>query len=186
MGGIKVDERGRTSLDGLWACGEVSSTGAHGANRLASNSLLEAVVFGARIAEDIDGRELPQAEGDIAPAALSPASPIPALLIAQLRQIMSANVGVIRNREALVQALGTIERLERTAGPASLFVNIATTAKLIAAGALAREESRGGHFRSDFPEPREAWRHRTFMTLDDANRIAAGAGETPAKKGSCA
>jgi L-aspartate oxidase len=186
MGGIKVDERGRTSLDGLWACGEVSSTGAHGANRLASNSLLEAVVFGARIAEDIDRRELPRATGDIAPAALSPAAPMPALLIAQLRQLMSANVGVIRNREALAQALGAIGRLERTVGPASLFVNITTTAKLIAAGALAREESRGGHFRSDFPEPREAWKHRTFMKLEDANRIAARAGDAPAQRGSCA
>lgn len=186
MGGIKVDERGRTSLEGLWACGEVSSTGAHGANRLASNSLLEAVVFGARIAEDIDGRELPLATGEIAPAALSSAAPLPELLVAQLRQVMSAHVGVIRNREGLVHALGEIERLSRAAGPASLFLNMATTAKLIAAAALAREESRGGHFRSDFPEPREAWRHRTFMTLDDANRIAANAGETPAKKGSCA
>ncbi len=59
MGGVAVDEHGRASLDGLWAGGEVSSTGAHGANRLASNSLLEAVVYAARIAEDIDGKPFP-------------------------------------------------------------------------------------------------------------------------------
>jgi L-aspartate oxidase len=185
MGGIKVDAAGRTSLEGLWACGEVSSTGAHGANRLASNSLLEAVVYGARIADDIAGMSLPSPADDIPPARLSAANPLPPLLVAQLRQLMAGSVGVIRNRPGLIHALSEIARLERVGGERSLFVNIATTARLIAAGALAREESRGGHFRSDFPEPREAWRHRTFLTLADAARIAGGATQdAPAQKGS--
>lgn len=173
MGGIAVDARGRSSLDGLWACGEVTSTGAHGANRLASNSLLEAIVYGARIAGDIDGRVLPAVEGGIAAPTLSPAQPSSPLLVTQLRQTMSNYVGVIRTGEGLAHALAEIARIEALAGPTSLFVNMATTARLIAAAAFAREESRGGHFRGDFPEPREAWRHRTFMTLDEARRIAA-------------
>lgn len=187
MGGIRVDERGRTSLDGLWACGEVTSTGAHGANRLASNSLLEAVVYGARIAEDITASELAEATSDLPAPTLDPSLPVSPLLVMQLRQTMTGSVGVIRNREGMVQALGDIARLEQTAGDTNLFSNLATTARLIAAGALAREESRGGHFRSDFPEPREVWRHRTFMTLADATRIAADADKhTTTQKGSCA
>ncbi|MDO8289926.1 MAG: L-aspartate oxidase [Parvibaculum sp.] len=186
MGGIKVDEQGRTSLDGLWACGEVSSTGAHGANRLASNSLLEAVVYGARIAEDIAQATLNDMSADIPAPLLDPSAPVSPLLVTQLRQMMTANVGVIRNRDAMVEALATLTSLEQTVGMTNLFSNLTTTAKLIAAGALAREESRGGHFRSDFPEPRETWRHRTAMTLDDANRITRDASMTKTQKGSCA
>lgn len=186
MGGIKVDEQGRTSLDGLWACGEVSSTGAHGANRLASNSLLEAVVYGARIAENIARTTLADVSADIPAPLLDPRLPVSPLLIVQLRQMMTANVGVIRNRDALVEALATLTRLEHAGGATNLFSNLTTTARLIAAGALAREESRGGHFRSDFPEPRETWLHRTFMTLEDANRIAREATTVKTKKGSCA
>ncbi|MEA2866540.1 MAG: L-aspartate oxidase, partial [Bradyrhizobium sp.] len=101
MGGISVDARGRTSLRGLWAGGEVSSTGAHGANRLASNSLLEAVVYAAHIAEDIGG-------SDIAPPARSPATSvtprncaIPPLTEQNLRAMMASHVGVIRDRDHL-------------------------------------------------------------------------------------
>src|SRR6202040_3383803 len=101
MGGISVDACGRTSLKGLWAGGEVSSTGAHGANRLASNSLLEAVVYAARIAEDIGG-------SSIAPPARLPASSMnqqdfamPALEEKSLRAIMTSHVGVIRHGDRL-------------------------------------------------------------------------------------
>ncbi|MBO6633557.1 MAG: FAD-binding protein, partial [Parvibaculum sp.] len=176
MGGIHVDARGRSSVEGLWACGEVASTGMHGANRLASNSLLEAIVFGARIAADIDGA-VPEgrAASHIAPPVLGSAAATDAPFVSQLRQIMTAHVGVEREGEGLAHALTEIARLERAAGPANLFGNIATTAKLIAASAFAREESRGGHYRTDFAEPRAAFRHRTFVTLKEAERIAEAA-----------
>ncbi|PKP78119.1 MAG: L-aspartate oxidase [Alphaproteobacteria bacterium HGW-Alphaproteobacteria-3] len=179
MGGIHVDARGRSTVEGLWACGEVASTGMHGANRLASNSLLEAIVYGARIAADIDG-SVPGARAgrDIAPPLIGSVSTPDTPFASQLRQIMTAHAGVERDGAGLAFALTEIARLERAAGAASLFGNIATTAKLIAASAYAREESRGGHYRSDFTEPRAPWRHRSFITLKEATRIADAAIET--------
>jgi L-aspartate oxidase len=169
MGGILTDQDGRTSIDGLWACGECTSTGAHGANRLASNSLLEAVVFSARIAAKIgkgDGkytddwskgsvdRDDLQAEADTA-------------AMSTLRKTMSASFGVIRDRNGMLEGLKTILELERANRDAALR-NVLATAKLVAVSALRREESRGGHFRTDFPEKRAEWQHRTFLTLADA------------------
>src|SRR4051812_29227937 len=120
MGGIAVDERGRTSLKGLWAGGEVSCTGAHGANRLASNSLLEAVVYAARIAEDIGGMPIG------APARL-PAAPIiprncamPAIAEANLRVMMASHVGVIRDAERLAEAVRSFAAIERDTGNIAL------------------------------------------------------------------
>src|SRR5229473_2447926 len=107
MGGIAVDHHGRTSLKGLWAGGEVSCTGAHGANRLASNSLLEAVVYAARIAEDIDG-------SSIAAPVRSPVAPInqrdctmPPVTARKLRAMMTSHIGVIRDDDRLVEAVQT-------------------------------------------------------------------------------
>jgi L-aspartate oxidase len=184
MGGILVDARGRSTIEGLWACGEVASTGMHGANRLASNSLLEAIVFGARIATDIDG-SVPGARAgrDIAPPVIGSGASADTPFVQQLRQIMSAHVGVERDGAGLAHALTEIARLERAAGAASLFGNIATAAKLIAAAAFAREESRGGHYRTDFAAPRAAWRHRSFITLKEATRIADAAAEEFALSG---
>ncbi|MBX6425127.1 MAG: L-aspartate oxidase [Variibacter sp.] len=178
MGGVKTDARGRTSLKGLWAIGEVASTGAHGANRLASNSLLEAVVFAARAAEDVR-QSVPQ--GSV--AAASPVGADCASARAddlgaaeRLRRTMSAEVGVVRDAAGLSRALAEIVRCERTARSPRLR-NMATAALLIAAAALRRRESRGGHFRADYPKADPALARRATLTLDEARAIAASAAD---------
>ena len=170
MGGVWTDERGKTSLDGLWAVGEVAATGVHGANRLASNSLLEAIVFAARIAEDILAS--PLATQLDAPSEASLATGDDAALIEDLRDMMSSNVGVVRNGEDLLSAVKRLLRIEAEATDIETR-NMATTALLIASAALARRESRGAHFRLDYPEPVAALAHRSRMTLADARSIAA-------------
>jgi L-aspartate oxidase len=190
MGGIAVDARGRSSLDGLWAAGEVASTGVHGANRLASNSLLEPVVYAARIAEDISGlpglrADLPGGEvlrqSDAAPAdaraqASEPCALRTAEVTSELRKLMSAKVGVVRDGDGLAQALRQIVRIERESASAAAR-NLATAALLVAAAAWQRRESRGGHCRSDHPAADPAQAQRTFLTLTQARSIAANAME---------
>jgi L-aspartate oxidase len=176
MGGISVDNHGRTSLTGLWAGGEVSSTGAHGANRLASNSLLEAVVFAARIAEDIGGRMITK------PTQLLPTSvrerngAMPARSEQNLRSMMTSHVGVIRDGEGLAEAVRSFAAIERETANIALR-NMATTALLVAASAWARRESRGGHYRIDYPTEKPALAHRTMTTLAAAREIAASLSE---------
>jgi L-aspartate oxidase len=171
MGGIAVDARGRSSLAGLWAAGEVASTGAHGANRLASNSLLEAVVYAARIADDINGTALPPR------MALSEGAPfevdgvMPALSEKNLRAMMTAQVGVIRDGDRLADAVRVIAGLERDARSLALR-NMATTALLVAASAWSRRESRGAHFRADCPTEQPALARRTMTTLAEAREVA--------------
>jgi L-aspartate oxidase len=144
MGGIVSDLWGRSTLAGLSVCGECSSTGAHGANRLASNSLLEAVVFAERISRRLMSATLdaPAASEAVIPATL------PEARLMQLREAMSINCGVVREARGLNRLLDLCARLELEAPGAPAL----TTARLIAEGALARTESRGGHFRSDFPD----------------------------------
>jgi len=173
MGGIYVDADGRSSVDGLYACGEATSTGAHGANRLASNSLLEAVVFAGRIAEDVLNHyptgshstivERPSGEDD---------GRNPKRMMPELRAIMSKYVGVSRNAEGLKEGIRKIHDLEQE-NRSARFRNALTTAKIMTAAALLREESRGGHRRSDFPEERDEWKKRSFITLEEANSIFA-------------
>jgi L-aspartate oxidase len=175
MGGVATDATGRTSLDGLWAAGEVASTGAHGANRLASNSLLEAAVYAARIAEDLGGlapSRRARNEPDTSSRGVDATIVDPARERA-LRQLMSTHVGVIRDAAGLRHALADIARLEHESANSPALRNMATAALLVTAAALRREESRGGHYRSDFPKTDPARARRTFITLDDARRIAA-------------
>src|ERR1700716_808752 len=183
MGGIAVDAHGRTSLRGLWAGGEVSSTGAHGANRLASNSLLEAVVYAARIAEDIDGSTIarPARALDLSITARNCAMPL--VTETNLRAMMTSHVGVIRDGEHLAEAVRSFAAIERDTGNIALR-NMATTALLVATSAWARRESRGAHYRIDHPTERPALAHRTMTTLAAARDIAALLSErAPARTG---
>ena len=172
MGGIAVDGHGRTSLKGLWAGGEVSCTGAHGANRLASNSLLEAVVYAARIAEDIAGQTI--AAPSRSPMALvTPRNcAMPPLAEANLRAMMTSHVGVIRDGGRLAEAVRSFAAIERDTGNIALR-NMATAALLVAASAWSRRESRGAQYRIDHPAERPALAHRTLTTLAAARDIAA-------------
>jgi L-aspartate oxidase len=172
MGGIAVDAHGRTSLQGLWAGGEVSSTGAHGANRLASNSLLEAVVYAARIAEDIAGHAIAAPARRPAASTGQPDGAMSPLAEKNLRTMMTAHVSVIRDAEHLAEAVRAFAAIERDADNIALR-NMATTALLVAASAWARRESRGAHFRIDHPLEKPALAHRTMTTLRAAREIAA-------------
>ena len=155
MGGVATDLDGRTSLPGLLAAGECASTGVHGANRMASNSLLEAAVFGARA-----GRAARDLKAGGEPVAAEPAPDLPDAALQGLRQAMSRDAGVIRDADGLARLVSAIDVLEAAHGPAPTLV----AAGLIARAALARQESRGGHFRADFPAT--ALPERTFVTLD--------------------
>ncbi len=168
MGGIASDEHGRSSLPGLWVVGECAATGLHGANRLASNSLLEGLVFGERVAGDVRGRLAQGALRGAPPAPPRFASPAPPHV---LRSAMSRDVALERNEQGLRSALDVIARLQTTSSEPAL-LNMTAAAKLVTAAALARQESRGGHWRSDYPHT-EKTGTRTFMTLADADRIAA-------------
>jgi L-aspartate oxidase len=169
MGGVATDLTGRTSLKGLWAAGEVAATGLHGANRLASNSLLEAVVFAARVAGDIKAT-FPDAQTNIAQEEPLSRPYEDAHRLRELRALMSAHVGVIREAAGLAAALADILRIEHET-PSPALQNMATAALLITAAAYQRRESRGGHFRSDCPQA-DAQAQRTFLTLAEARMIA--------------
>lgn len=180
MGGIAVDHHGRTSLKGLWAGGEVSCTGAHGANRLASNSLLEAVVYAARIADDINGQTIARVSAPAAPQ-VRPNAAMPPLREANLRAMMSSHVGVVRNGDDLAEAIRTFVVIEQTTGNIALR-NMATTALIVTASAWSRRESRGAHERSDTPAEDVTQRRRTMTTLDEARNVAASLVDTASLK----
>jgi L-aspartate oxidase len=178
MGGVFTDANGRTTVEGLWACGEVAATGAHGANRLASNSLLDAVVFGARAAKDIAATARAAEPASITVEAEPVAAPpveTDTAAVKTLRQAMTAKVGVIRDEASLRDALGVIAGLERGASQDGRLANMLITAKLITTAALARRESRGAHFRSDYPAPDPELAQRSMLTLTESEAIAAAA-----------
>jgi L-aspartate oxidase len=191
-GGVVTDLRGATALPGLWAAGEVSCTGVHGANRLASNSLLEGMVFGPRaieaIARGVDG---PEATG--AMRAVLWDAPVPGIILgrpmavpalvgsgagdtapAAVREViqreMTEGAGVLRSRDSLDRAQSRVQdaaaSLEQSGtrrADVEEVSNLATVANAVVAAALAREESRGAHARTDFPDPRDRFRARLVL-----------------------
>lgn len=155
MGGIVTDANGATSLEGLFAAGECASTGVHGANRLASNSLLEAAVFGTRAGAATRDAVAPRGR-------LLPARPLPDLkgaALTTLRRGMTRDAGVIRDAAGLTRLIDEIDGLKAAHGEGPILA----TASLVAESALARQESRGAHYRADFPALEEPAR-RTFVT----------------------
>ena len=171
MGGIATDTEGRASLGNLWVCGEASSTGLHGANRLASNGLLEALVF-ARICADGIAAAVPETTAPpIAIAFEQGGTPPDPASVAELRHTMTDHVGVVRNADGLKSALRKIAALEGANNTSVSFLNMTATATLITVSALRREESRGAHSRSDFPDSLPGVGQRSRLTLKDALAI---------------
>ncbi|MEV4193890.1 L-aspartate oxidase, partial [Streptomyces toxytricini] len=184
-GGVRTDLHGRTTVPGLYACGEVACTGVHGANRLASNSLLEGLVFAERIAEDIARTQ---------PAGTGPGIPVPStgpLQPAEARQevqrIMTEGAGVLRSAESLRRAAAALEDLYaaaltaqeadgKTAVPGTdtwEATNLLCVARVLVAAALRREETRGCHWREDFPDRDDAaWRRHLVVRLSATEKRA--------------
>ncbi|TRW99521.1 L-aspartate oxidase [Paracoccus sp. M683] len=168
MGGILTDAQGRSSLPGLWAVGECASTGLHGANRLASNSLLEAAVMGMAVARDIRDhrfpRRQPQPRPQLAPTTIAPADPAP------VRAVVSRHLGVLRDAEGLDMAIAELLPLALSdrpgADPALVALSVAVFARL-------RQESRGAHSRTDFPASQPIGT-RHSMTLSQIIAAAQG------------
>jgi L-aspartate oxidase len=161
MGGVQTDMAGRTSLPGLWAAGEVTATGLHGANRLASNSLLEGVVMARRAAADARSRLAergaePGTDGlavGVPHDALRQLELDPAGIVGRVRQVLWAQAGLVRDASGLLDAIATLDflALEAAATCSRPARNAVLVARLVAEGALARQESRGAHQRRDFP-----------------------------------
>ena len=193
MGGVMTDIDGRTSISNLWAVGECASSGLHGANRLASNSLAEGLVAAARCAKALN---LPPPAGGVTagqPTVVSALSPgthtlascvasqvgqLPPLALTRLRQAMSRHCGVERSETGLRELLALIETLQARYGDADVLL----AARFIVTAALTRQESRGGHFRTDYPETAKQASHTRLRLLDlTAEQAARHSNALPAE-----
>jgi L-aspartate oxidase len=163
MGGVAVDLDGRSSLPGLFAVGETASVGLHGANRLASNSLLDGMVFGRRVADAV--ADAPDAAFGSEFSVPGPPAPGEANgAAAAIRAVMWEHVGLVRDAAGLATATAAIDRLTGEASETLEGRNLATVAGLITAAAAARTESRGAHHRTDHPERDPSQARRSFVT----------------------
>jgi L-aspartate oxidase len=163
MGGIAVDQEGQSSIAGLWAAGEAAATGLHGANRLASNSLLEACVCARTVADSVAGAAPPRKR-----LRIRGALPLPPRAEG-LRRLMAEQVGVVRERHGLT---GVIRKLAPLALGASPEADPALAGLFIAVAALQREESRGSHYRTDFPDRSPDGMGRSILRLAEVKRAA--------------
>lgn len=173
-GGVRVDLNGHSSIAGLYACGETACSGVHGANRLASNSLLEGLVFSARIAADIAANlpaESEPVENTSQSFLLDPA------VRKDLQTAMSRGAGVLRSADSLIETSNTLSRLEvrHSNSPqvdAWETTNLFQLAQTILRAALIRQETRGSHWREDFPETSNAWEKRIVQQIDEVGNWA--------------
>ena len=181
MGGVRTDLRGQTSIPGLFAAGEVACTGVHGANRLASNSLLEGLVYGARAAQNMrEHFHSSRHKGPVASAKGAPSNSNgqPAeteKFIRKVQSLMWQNVGVVREGKNLGQVVADLSALQPPAGGdrrSCEAANILQAGLLIARSALAREESRGAHYRLDYPLKNEARFHKHSVVNGGTIRFA--------------
>jgi len=169
---VKANTWGETNIAGLFACGEVASTGVHGANRLASNSLLEVVVFAKRIVQRVqDGNSVIQDTNEFR-YSLSKgkkSSELPSLSLTRFQSLMWDGVGIVRSGkelERVVSVLATWHKSikEPADRPAYELANLVLAGRIMAEAALIREESRGAHFRTDFPKSSDNWiKHIIFI-----------------------
>jgi len=171
MGGIKTNSWGETNIAGLFAIGETACTGVHGANRLASNSLLEAVVFSKRIIERTITEIPSPAQGKEAHYSLSQRQTLETISPpshSALQQLLWDKVGIIRNKESLTEAADVLATWQKslpqpTDRPSYELNNLVMTGRLMTEAALLREESRGAHFRSDFPRSSPQWQRHIVL-----------------------
>ena len=172
-GGVRTDLRGRTSIAGLYACGEVACTGVHGANRLASNSLLEGLVFSRRIAEDI-AADLP-GQADPQPAAVAESWVVDDAIKDGLQRAMTRGAGVLRSADSLAATGATLVELSATRARPNTATweatNLLTVASALVAAATTREETRGCHWREDHPSARDEWLGHLLAGLDSTGAL---------------
>jgi len=177
MGGIKTNSWGETNIAGLFATGETACTGVHGANRLASNSMLEVLVFSKRIMKKTrrGAEKLATSKGKEVRCSLSQrqvSKSIPAPSLSALQQLHWDKVGIIRHKENLTQAANTLAAWQKslpqpTDRPSYELNNLVLTGRLVTEAALLREESRGAHFRSDFPQSSPDWQRHIVFTKQE-------------------